>query len=265
VIGDWLRSFLQLEGDLVGRQRVDLGLENYFYLPVRASLNAEIAPWEEVSLALGGGIEQRFFFDVSSDGSMSAAALDAATQQHYRLFAGGRLELLFNPSELRKDRRDRLRLEGRYYGEGNDGSERVIALGLDWIQVYEIGWDELRFEARADLRLPRAPFYQQFGLGERLLRLAYDDVYAERAASLGVEYRLSLSRDIVKLSVFNEALLMAELPGSPTELRFVDSVGLGVHFLFIDTFQLNFYGGLGFASRGEPVDFGFTLSILQVF
>jgi hypothetical protein len=104
-------------------------------------------------------------------------------------------------------------------------------------------------------------------MGEGFLRSAFQGtVYARQLAALNLEYRFSLSRDELKLGLFNDVVVYEGLDAlrEPEGLRLIDNFGLGLHILLVDAFQVNGYFGVGIRSDGEA-DLGFSLDVQQAF
>ena len=90
--------------------------------------------------------------------------------------------------------------------------------------------------------------------------------YTRRVGALDLEYRLSFWRDVFKVGLFHNAVAYARLDrtsGAET-LAAANSVGMGVHLLMIDEFQLDAGYGVGWATGGK-FDAGGALAIRQAF
>jgi len=111
------------------------------------------------------------------------------------------------------------------------------------------------------------PFYEELALGDGFFRAAFQsDYFVRRAGAAHFEYRLSLSRDLLKVSVYDELLIFEALDETRQReaQRFGTSLGIGLHLLILDAFQANLYLGVGVLSDGA-FDIGVGLAVQQAF
>lgn len=263
-ISEVLRSFASTEIDLVHRDRMDLGLRRYYYAPLRVALNLEVAPFDVLKLSLGGGLEQRFLFGLDRDTTVTAEVEQQARNQ-LRPYGVGRLAFRFNPDEIRRDRAHQVDVEARLYSPGTDGSPAVTAVSGNYALTIPVGWDEVRIGLHGAWLSRGASFYQQTSMADGFLRLTYASLYTDRGGALALEYRLSLVRDLLKASVFNDVAAVGDLAPNLGRLRVIDTFGVGLHLLVLDTFQINTYVGPAFSTHTPSTDFGLRLSVLQAF
>lgn len=262
VIFEQLRTRWEVDGDLIGRTRDDLGIDQYYYMAIRGTGALELALSRALSVAAGGGLEQRLVFGVEPE--TISEEIRIQSRDHFRPFAVGRLGMVLNPDELRKDRLDRIDLEARYYATGSDDSASLWRFSAALDVTWSLGWDEVRVDANGVLLGKDPPYYLHVPLGKDHMRAPFRDVFVERVVSASVEYRLSLTRDLLKLGFWNDLALASRAP-QRDEVRVYESFGLGVHMLLLDTFQFNTYTGVGFADDGSPVSLGFSLEFIQAF
>ncbi len=260
-----LRPTLDLNLALQSRFRADLDIKRYFFAPVSVGLSARLEVTRGLEIGIGGGVQYRSLFDVEPE---SGVTLEVRTEeQTLRVFGGADLTWSFEPDALRQDRQDTLSLRGVYYTGPGDQFDGFAKLLGRYEHIFEIGYDELRCRIDGALLLGDVPFYDEVALGDGFVRLGYSgDFFTRQVASLSFEYRLSLDRDTIKLSLFNDAAVFDELEPNRDSIgpQFSDSVGLGIHFLILNTFQLDFYGGVGFVPELDPAP-GVALAIRQAF
>jgi hypothetical protein len=265
LITEILRTSLAAEIDLMGRSREDLGLSQYYYSPIRGALILDLAPFSGFRVSMGAGVERRILFGLEGTMGMIPAEVLAESQDQTRLFGVARMLWSLDWDELRKDRRTPLEILARYYLKGTDGARPMWALEVGYDRVWGLGWDELRLGGRGALLAPEAPYYLHIPLGDDYLRAAYTDQFSDKVVGINAEYRLSLSRDLLKVGVFNDAVAARDVTVANDKIRFFESFGLGLHVLFLDAFQLSTYAGVGFSTTRDPVAFGFSLQLKQIF
>lgn len=263
-----LRLFLELDIDMIGRNRADLMVDSFLYAPLLGTAKAELRFGDYLTLWAGGGVEQRFLFDVRElENQMVNPIVDATERDDLRAVVEVGGKILFSRDELRLDRDHSMQLVGRYYFPGSNRPSAIQMVRGSYRRVFSLGWDELWVGLRAAYIGGNVPFYNELSIGEGFLRAGFSgEFYARKLASLNTEYRVSVSRDLFKISIFNDLAGFIELDESREAVRprFADTIGLGLHFLVFDTFQVNAYSGVAFASNGK-VDIGFALQIVKAF
>jgi hypothetical protein len=253
-----LRFTGTVDAEWLARQRGDLNLENYNALTGTAAFQFL---WEQRKglRFLGGlGVEWRRLFDYEA-GSPDVAPLESTTTNRVQSFVGLSLETVFDPSVLRWSRRHTFEAELRQY--------LAVGLvpGMGWGEaryqyVKEWGWNDLWVRSRGLLSWGAVTFHDERSSGE-FLRALFGDQFIPSAANLQLEYRFSLARDLIKVSLFHDIALLAEpsRTDSSVSLQLANGFGPGVHFLITDLFQLDAYMAFGFRRRGE---FGAAFSLV---
>jgi hypothetical protein len=140
-------------------------------------------------------------------------------------------------------------------------------LTFGWQKMWAIGWNELWLNAHALSRSGFVLFPEEQSVGDGdFLRGVFGSDYVRRIAGLDIEFRYSLLRDVFKIGFFhNGAMYGAVDRAAGTEkLALSDALGLGVHALIIDEFQLDAYFGVGWSKDGR-FDRGAALAIRQAF
>ncbi len=257
-----LRPYIWLRAELGSRQRADLDIDLYYSARTEASLDLAYEFREGLMISAGGGASERFIFGIDQ---LASAALPENSSSQFEPFVLGRIEFVFNPENLRRDRRHRLILDTRYYW-----SNREVGFGrgsLQYIKVFEMGWHDLWVKSRWAFLWGDYLFDDEEPIGGRYLRGVFGDKwFTDKAANLVLEFRLSLARDIFKLSLFHDLAAFPEIDretGVET-WRVADSFGLGFHALVLDAIQFDIYYSVGFASDGD-FDHGFSASLKKVF
>lgn len=260
-----LRFTARVDWSLEARRREDLDIVNYFFSPIQLALGfaLERAP---LLFATGWGVEQRIFFGAREEEGTDAPILDRTEGSNRRTFFEGSLGIELNPDRLRRDRPHAILLSGRYLWPLGDADGDIYEVLLDYENTLAVGFDELRYEARGAWLGGSVPFYSELPMG-RFLRSAFQgSVFAQKVAALAIEYRFSLSRDTLKLGLFNDIAVYESLDAvrEPEGIRGIDNFGVGLHILLIDAFQVSGYGGVGIRTDGET-DVGFSLIVRQAY
>jgi hypothetical protein len=259
-----LRPALSARGELMSRQRPDVGLESYIATRVQlvAALSYEV--FRGATIAIGLGAEELDVFELSRvAGSGDIAGVGPSST--LRPYLNGTAQLVFDVDELRRDRRHELEVTGRHYPR-----EAGRGYGLTTYRyqlVSELGWHDLWFSSRGAYIWGAAPFIEEQPVGGLHVRGVFDErFYARRVVSGGFEARFSLTRDVYKVGGFVDMAVFGELNrANGTERpRLVGSVGPSFHALIADVFQLDIYYGIGLAGGGEA-ERGFTVALKQAF
>ncbi|MBK6684412.1 MAG: hypothetical protein IPG45_08050 [Deltaproteobacteria bacterium] len=266
IVDGVLAPFAKVQGEILGRERLDVGLSSYLFAPVSFSLNLELLGFDLLRFQLGGGYELRSLLSTTP---LSGATVTVPTrdQDQGRFFAEAQLSFLFNPTELRRDRSHHLRILARHNGPGRNQAEPFQELVAEYQRMIPFGWDELWFGGKGALSFGDVPFYEELALGDGFFRAAFQsDYFVRRAGAAHFEYRLSLSRDLLKVSVYDELLIFEALDETRQReaQRFGTSLGIGLHLLILDAFQANLYLGVGVLSDGA-FDIGVGLAVQQAF
>lgn len=267
--GEYVSTYLRLDANLYGRFRRDLGVANYYYLPLESSLNVAMQATKILRVGLGLGFVERLLFGVDPAEARTIAPLVATTDRaDPRMFLELRIDLDFDESELRLDRHHHLSLEGRFLAAGSSVRSDVITkLKLEYDKVLQLGYDEFHLGVNGAHIFGAPFFYDELSIGDGFLRAAFgNDIFLKRALGMSFEYRVSLTREVFKVSVFDDFVTYQHLDGDrePGALRAATTVGVGLHVLLLDAFQLNGYAGIGLAP-GQTLGFGIALNILRAY
>jgi hypothetical protein len=264
LVGRGLRPYLWFRSDLVSRQRRDLEVEIYYGERLEGSLNLGYEFVDGVAFSIGGGVEEKFVFGVEYRQEHTTSLSEGS---RFRPFILGKADLEFGSREVRRDRRHQLELEGRHYWV--QGLHSFGEAALRYQKVFELGWHDLWIKSRGTWLWGDIQFYDEEPVGGRYVRGCFGDrYYVHRVGNLTLEFRLSLARDLVKLSIFHDLAVFGEMDRDPAGggeiVRVADSFGLGFHVLILDAFQLDFYYGFGFTSE-EDFDHGLAVSLKKVY
>jgi hypothetical protein len=263
LVGDYFRSYLDFRGYYLNRQRPDIGLDAFNYLSFQSSLSAEFAFIREFSLSIGAGVEHVRVFGLDPLANVSPIAREIHPT---RLFAVLKLGVVFNPEQIRRDRKHTIDLDAWSYQNVDDRrSYRRVSAGYQKDTL--LGWHELWIRGRATMLWDDVQYPDEEALGGDYLRGPFAGAfYLRKIAGAQLELRISLVRDLFKVSIFHDlAVFGAQSPDRTTEKpAAANAFGLGSHVLIIDAFQLDAYFGVGFATDGG-FDKGFVLAIRQAY
>jgi hypothetical protein len=259
---DGLRPTLRLSEDLLRRQRQDLRVQTYWWnlLDVSAGLSFEPRDGLEITAELGA--QQRDRFAVRQLDDAETRVEPASTLRPFVALAG---RFLFEAERARMDRRHRFEFEARHFP---GPTHRPFWFAeAQYRRVFEFGWNDLWLRGAAGAVAGSYGVADAFPMTGRYLRGVYGhEFYLDRAGSVAVEYRLSLTRDIFKVGAFHEAAVFREARAAnrDRDLRAGNSFGPSFHALVLDSFQFDFYYAAGFILDGE-FDHGVSLRVEKAF
>lgn len=264
LIGRGFRPYLWLVGDVISRQRSDLDVELFYAARLNATLNLGYEVAQGMMLSVGGGAEEKFVFGVQRVG-MNPPPLPSG--RWFQPFIVGRVDLVFNRGEPRRDRLHHLLIDGRYYWV--QGAPEFGKVGYQYQLVRGLGWHDLVVGSRAAWLFEHeaVPFDEEEPVGGRYVRGVFSGRdYAHAVGNLTLEFRLSLVRDLFKVSIFNDFACFGRIDRTTLKERFMlaDSFGLGFHALILDAVQLDIYYAFGF-DLNRTFDHGMAASLTKVY
>jgi hypothetical protein len=307
-IGDALEVYFWLTGTVIGRNRPDLLLENYNEGSSLLSGHVRVKLGHGFSLTFGVGGEYRQIFNTH----VSVAVPDSkdvpgvlmkegvnydAVRQRLRAFSELKGDWMISKNPERPDRDHFLEASVRYYFGVDPGSQDVLTkqFPYGWLQekyqkVFDFGWNDLWIKSHARFAWGDVAFHDEQPLAE-YLRGILGIIWVRKAINVSAEYRFSVTRDVLKLSLFVELAawgqpsgrlglcrdpdgtvdLMNCPPAHPEAFRFGGTGGPGIHILLQGDFQLDIYGSFGVASPdfrnvfGTTFDFGALAILNKVF
>jgi hypothetical protein len=264
ILGQTIRPELTVRANLWQLQRSDLRLNNYSLSTFSSSLDANMTFRPGLALSLGLGLERRLLYNIQK-AIDSSPLVDQTPKGQTRPYVEAVLDAIFNPAELRTDRKHRLNVETNYYtGSTSSGTSYWLRVGYQ--RYFPIGWHELWIQAHGTLLGGQVLFVDEEPIGRHMHGPFGASEFATRLASNGVEFRYSIVRDLLKLGIFYDQVIYGgidRLAGTQT-LRFAGSGGLALHLLVADEFQCDLYFGAG-VTTGGVVEYAPALSLRQVF
>ena len=258
-----IRPMLSARVNLSDRQRGDLRLESFMFATLDGTASLRVKPSEQVLLAIGLGLERRLLYSAER---LPDTTADTTPVAQTRPYGEAVLQVRLNPGELRRDRGHEMALEARLYGRGRADRPGSVRLLGRYQKLFMHGWNELWIESRGEYRDGDILFPEEQSIGGDPLRGPFGSVYVRKLLSLGLEFRYSLLRDILKLGVFHNAVAFGAIDrktGNESPL-FADSFGLGAHALIYEEFALDAWFGWGFEGGGRT-DRGAALQLKQAF
>ena len=262
-----LRPSLLARADLIDRQRPDLRLEAFRFATLDAGLQLLFLPLPQLSASLGIGAERRILYSVEAEAGVPPVAGVQDSLADTRPYADATLSLTFDPESIRRDQHHELALGARLYASPHVGDEGALHLFASYQKVWHAGWNELWLEAKGISRTGFVVFPEEESIGSGdFLRGPFGAEYTRRLVAVDLEYRLSLVRDVFKVGLFHNAVAYSRLDrvSGAEKPAVANAVGLGVHLLIIDEFQLDAGYGVGWASGGK-FDSGGALAVRQAF
>jgi hypothetical protein len=267
-----LRPSLDLGASYLSRQRPDLPLESYQRTLVQSVASLRIEPRPGLELSLGAGIERIDVFGLQPAYGLSIPGGVAPIGLTHALVQAG-ADIVFDPGEIRRDRRHELHLEAQLHPASARSHYEVVR--WNYQKVFGYGWHDLLIGSRGAFFWGEPPFTEEMSVGGALVRGVFpDQLYTRRAASLNLEARISLVRDLYKVAIFHDLAVFQERDrvGHTTRPRFANSFGLGLTALIADAFQVGVYYSVGFtnatspaASGGGRFSHGITVGLKEAF
>ncbi len=271
-LGLKLRPSLDVGADYLSRQRPDLPLESYKRTQLRSVASLRLEPRPGLELSLGAGVERLDIFGLQAAYGLSIPEGIGPMGLTHALFTAG-ADVVFDPGELRRDRRHELHLEAELYPASTLSPYEVAR--WNYQKVFGFGWHDFMIGSRGAFFWGDPPFVEETSVGGSLVRGVFaDELYSRRAGSLSLEARFSLVRDIYKVAVFHDLAVFQErdrVTGA-TRPRLANSFGVGLTALIADAFQVGVYYSVGFtnantpaSSGGSRVDHGLSVGLKEAF
>lgn len=251
--------------DLRGRRREDVNLERFFYMLGAGTVGLTAEVDRVLFLGAGAGLETRHTFGLELADPARPFELVRPTSAA-RTYLLGEVGLTFDPNEPRRDQRHVLEGDIAYFLTGPDQGALARARLRHRIPFF-FGFHELRFRTQGLLITGDALFTDEEPLDNSFIRGVFGDkYYVRRALSLASEFRISLARDLYKVSVFSDLALFGDIDraSGDSTAALATSSGLGFHALVLDAVQVDVYLALGVDTRGD-LDFGLAAWLVQAF
>ena len=263
VLTESLRPALTVRGDYLSLQRPDLHLDSFHQTTFAASFDASVFR-PRAMIAVGLGVERRFLVSLVK-ASGANPLIDETPRAQTRPYAEAIAEVVFNPGELRTDRKHLLDFEARAYS-GSPSSDKAVWLRAVYQRRFPFGWHELWWQARGTLLAGGVLFPDEESVGTHLHGAFGPSDFARKLASTGFEFRYSLLRDVIKVGLFYDQVLFGAIDRT-TNVESLTSAGAGgpaVHLLLADQFQVDAYFAVGWKTDGAA-DNAASLVLRQVF
>jgi hypothetical protein len=258
-----LRPAVTVRADLLSLQRPDLRLDSFHQATFSASFDASVFRPRGM-LAVGVGVERRFLLSLVK-ASGANPLIDETPRAQTRPYVEAIGEIVFNPGELRTDRKNVLDFEARGY-TGSTSSDKALWLRGAYQRRFPFGWHELWWQIRGTMRAGGVLFPDEESIGGFLHGAFGVSDFARKLASTGLEFRYSLLRDVFKLGVFYNQVLFGAIDRT-TDTESLKSAGAGgptLHLLLADEFQIDAYLAVGWKTDGTT-DYGPSLVLRQVY
>jgi hypothetical protein len=262
-----VRPSIRGSADLNDVQRPDLGLESFSFARLQGGVDLLFLPIPQIRAAIGAGVERRLLYDLDPVAGQANPMFGTSYAfAHTRPYVEARLQLTFDPQLLRRDRHHVLGLGARAYGSPAPGDDGALHLSGWYQKMFPLGWHELWVEMRGISRMGFVLFPEESSIGGDVLRGPFGAEYARRYGGLNLEFRYSFLRDVFKLGIFSNQIAYGAIDRATNKdkLAFANALGLGVHALIIDEFQLDAWFGVGWSTNGK-FDRGAALAIRQAF
>ncbi len=246
--------------DYVRRQRFDIGVPEYWWARSTGDLALSYGITEFAEVALAGGIQRRNADIQNQLDSSTTSELSEA-----RFFAGIDAEVEFGIPADRPDRAHRLVARFNHFFPGDTGTFQRYSLRYQ--HVYPFRFDDLWVTAALDGVEGAYSEWDEPEIGSRFLRGVFGNQnYVQRIGAVGVAYRWSINRDIVKVGPYHDlaTFLESDFQDETPRVRIANAFGIGVHVLLFDLFQLDVYTGTGFNSNGTNA-YGSTFTLTKAF
>lgn len=259
---EWLRPTIDLRGRLDSPERHSLGLDDYMDLNLNGVGSLGIEPADNMffSLGLGYGYEKLFLLE------RTALTPDYVTPvtRHYPLGRAS-LDWVLGSREFRRDKTHKLDVEFEMYNVA-DG---LVRRGeLRYQNVWTFGYQDLFWRVSGtSITGEGASWQDEEPIASPVLRaVAGPESFARNMGQMGLEYRLSLYGDILKVSASGGAGVVGLMDRQDREqyIDFFSSFGPGIHVFFLDNFQADAYYSFGWR-EGWPLEGNFSFSISKVY
>lgn len=246
-----LRPRVWAQGELIARQRADLQLENFNALDLAGAAQLQLELAKGFDFTIGAGFEWRRLFGFEERPGVPLSP-DVLLADRKRPFLRVSHQSVIDPTVLRWERRHTLESELRFLFPIL-GQPAFTWVDVRYQYVHAFGWHDLWVNSRGHVAWGDVTFHDEVAAGE-FVRGVFGDLWVPAAVNLQLEFRFSLTRDVLKFGIFNDLALLAVRPvrGEPTLLaQVVDGFGPAVHFLANDMFQLDAYLTFGFRPGGR--------------
>jgi hypothetical protein len=248
---------------MMSLQRGDLHLENFDQATFTGSVGLSLVLLPQLTVAANGGVERRFLFALQEAGASSVVGQTPTAQT--RPYAEVLVDAVFNPQDLRIDRKHELEGEARWY-TGSPSSRDALWLRAHYQHRIASGWHELWVSAAGTYLLGQVLCPDEDSIGKYLNGPFSTTVFARSLAAAGAEFRFSLIREALKVGLFYDQVVFGAIDrsGGPTKPATAGAGGPSLHLLLADEIEAGGYLSFGLRSGGI-FDFAASLIVRQVY
>ena len=256
---DWLRIRTFAELDLLSRSRSDIGILDYLRVFPSFGLGLEVEPLTGLEISLSPGYAYEY---LNVYGLADEVFVDPGDLGRHMPFMKFGLRWFEESALPRREHPHELQFKYTTYLFWSD--EDVNQLSLKYRRLFELGFDDLIVSAIGGLVRGEGVHWQdEQSLASEVLRAVAADNYTKEHLQLGVQYRISLVRDLAKLGLSAGLGFVGEPNREEGGRDFLGlaSIGPSAHLLFLDSFQLDVFYSFGFnhsGDRAEAVGFNFA-------
>jgi hypothetical protein len=247
------------------RQRRPLRVERYHWLRSGGLLNLGYDLARGLEISIGAGVESQVLFGINQVEPLGAIPVQQERKRLRALWALNS-ELSFDPDILRLDRQHELDLEVRQYFT----SRSVWRLAAHYQKIFELGWHDLVLETGGVALFGGYIFPQEEPVSNFVRGVFGETFYSGRVGGLSMEFRFSISRDVLKIAAYTDLAVFEDrgIFGTARRARVATGCGLGFNALLLDVIQFDLYYGIGFATvgtSGRIIDHGPSARLSKAF
>ncbi len=246
----------------VSYQRSDLLLNEYRLFSEDFSIYAGFEIKKNMILSYGFGEEylyaHSFDYVVNSEKDINEIRL-------FRSYLSLTMNYLIAEPNLRNDLQENLKAKLRYYIPSDNQSHWLFS--SDYTKSIIFGYDYMKIATGFKMLTGDIPFFDEFSIAYSSFKSSFSDsYYARDAYYLGIEYDLSLYKDILHIDFFSDFTLFYYKNYNHNNMYWLGAIdtGGGVRFLIFDMFLLKIDYALAFAFNSDQDDL-FLFSINKVF
>ncbi len=256
-----LHPFFETNLNCDNEQRRDLPLDSFWDMTGEVTANLGFYPSDNLKLHIGGGVGFRNLFSIDTVAGRPFPN-DSFIEDRYLFRLGAQIEF-DEPEILRSDKKGYvdLKLES-WFADSNTFHRFTGKFKKFWV----FGYHDLLARGRLLMTIGNSDYYDEVQLAGTYLRTFHDGwFFVEHAQQASIEFRFSLHRDILKISLMHDFSLfgsihrtvgaMDPLTGSfpvteQSHLSAANSFGPGLHYLLFSMFQWDGYATFGWSERG---------------
>ncbi|MCX7943179.1 MAG: hypothetical protein N2746_01550 [Deltaproteobacteria bacterium] len=243
-------------------QRGDIQLNEYRIFTQDFSLYAGFELKKDMILSCGIGEEflytHNFEYVKEYENKLKEISL-------FRGYVSTTLNYLIDEPNLRLDLREHLKIKVRYYIPSDKQSHWFFS--SDYSKSMLFGFDYAKLFLGFKLLTGDIPFFDEFSIAYSSFKSSFSDrYYARDAIYSGIEYNISLYKDIFHVGVFTDFTLFYYMDYNDEKMYWLGAIdiGGGIRLLFFDMFLLKIDYAPAYAFNGKS-DRNLLFSISKVF